>query len=250
MYLYTDLTMMQAILQSVVDSFTDALQSPLSLIIFLFLTTLIIVLIIASLFPSWRLFLVKIRLLEEDERPSSMLAWFVTTIVIIKIIQACLVQPFIVDGGSMLPTFHNAEFLLVDKLSYLINKPERGDVVIFKFYEGATNAYAGKYLIKRAIGLPGDRVVVKQGVTTIYNQENPTGLVLDESYVTYKDETKNADVTLDDHHYFVMGDNRAQSYDSRSWGGLDVTQVKGQVLMRVYPFASFSYEPGRHQYTK
>lgn len=150
----------------------------------------------------------------------------------------------------MLPTYHDKEFLLVDKLSYYIDKPHRGDVTIFKLYEGGTNPYTGKYLIKRIIGLPGEHVVVEDGVTTIYNTEHPEGFVVDESFVLYKDVQKNADVTLDANHYFVMGDNRAQSYDSRSWGPLNTADIKGQVLLRVFPFSVFSYEPGQFKYAQ
>jgi signal peptidase I len=150
----------------------------------------------------------------------------------------------------MLPTYHSEEFLLVDKLSYLLHKPKRGDVMIFKLYENNNNPYEGKHLIKRVIGLPGDHVVVTNGITTIYNKENPKGFVIDESYIIYKDLHKNADVTLDDHHYFMMGDNRAQSYDSRDWGPLDEVNIKGQVLFRIYPFNVASYEPGRYTYPK
>ena len=150
----------------------------------------------------------------------------------------------------MLNTYHNQEFLLVDKLSYRLHTPSRGDVMIFKLYEDGANPYNGKYLIKRVMGLPGERVVVKDGTTMIYNKENPNGFSLDESFVTYKDMNKNVDITLDAHHYFMMGDNRAQSYDSRDWGPLDEKNIKGQVLLRILPLKVFGYEPGRIMYTK
>jgi signal peptidase I len=150
----------------------------------------------------------------------------------------------------MLPTYHNQEFLLVDKLSYILSTPHRGDVMIFKLYENGVNPYNGKYLIKRVIGLPGERIVVQDGVTTIYNKANPDGFVLDESYIMFKDFRKNTDVMLDDHQYFMMGDNRAQSYDSRDWGPLDSANIKGQVLFRVFPLSTMSYEPGQFLYTK
>jgi signal peptidase I len=150
----------------------------------------------------------------------------------------------------MLPTYHNQEFLLVDKLSFLIGTPSRGDVIIFKLYENNNNPYEGKYLIKRVIGLPGEQVIVKRGVTTIYNQENQNGFILDEPYVEYKESQKDISMTLDDHHYFVMGDNRAQSYDSRDWGALDDKYIKGQVLFRIYPFKQAGYEPGRYTFIK
>ena len=242
--------MIQSLVNSFIDSLTDVAQNPLSITIFLILSFLIVSLIFASIFDSWREILVNIKFLEEDERPSSLLLWIICVIILVKLVQSFLIQPFIVDGGSMLNTFHNKEFLLVDKLSYRLHKPHRGDVMIFKLYEGNTNQFTGKYLIKRVIGLPGDRVVVKNAATTIYNKENPNGFTLDEPFVTYKEMTKNVDLVLDAHHYFMMGDNRAQSYDSRDWGPLDEKDIKGQVLLRVIPLSLFAYEPGRFVYTK
>jgi signal peptidase I len=241
--------MMNSLLQSIIDSFTDVAQNPVSISIFVILSLLIISLIVAMIIPGWREVLVRIRFLEEDERPSSLLLWIVGVIIIVKLIQAFVIQPFIVDGGSMLPTFHNQEFLLVDKLSYLVGTPSRGDVMVFKLQEG-TNAFLGKYLIKRVIGLPGERVVIMNGTTTIYNKENPRGFTLDESFVLYADKNKNVDVTLDAHHYFMMGDNRAQSYDSRDWGALHESAIRGKAVLRILPFKLFALNPGRHIYTK
>jgi signal peptidase I len=93
-------------------------------------------------------------------------------------------------------------------------------------------------------------VVVNNGITTIYNKENPNGFTLDESFITYKETEKNVDITLDKDHYFVMGDNRSQSYDSRDWGPLLASQIKGQVLFRIYPFNVASYEPGQRIFNK
>lgn len=229
---------------------SDITQNPVSIVIFGILSILIIALILASLFTSWRKALVGIKILEPDERPSSLLLWILAIIIIVKSVQGFLIQPFIVDGGSMLPTYHNEEFLFVDKISYRFGEPTRGDIAIFKLYEDENNPYNGKYLIKRILGLPGERVVVQNGVTTIYNKENPEGFVLEEPFVTFKDMNKDADITLDSDHYFVMGDNRAQSYDSRYWGALKKEDIKGQVLFRIYPLSLLSYEPGRHTYSK
>jgi signal peptidase I len=242
--------MLTSLTDQIFGSFSDMAANPIALIIFGIIAVLVFLLILATLFPFWRRFLVGARVLEEDERPSSLLLWVISIVVIVKLVQIFLVQPFIVDGGSMLPTFHNKEFLLVDKLSYRLHEAHRGDIAIFRLYEGGTNPYSGKHLIKRVIGLPGERVAVRNGVTTIYNKEHPEGFTLDESYVTYKDLEKDVDVTLDDHHYFMMGDNRAQSYDSRDWGPLDAANLRGQVLFRIYPFDTASYEPGRVAYTK
>lgn len=225
-------------------------QNPVSITIFAVLTLVVISLLLAVFIPSVRDSLVRIKLLEEDEEPSSLLIWIVGIIILVKLVQAFLIQPFIVDGASMLPTYHNQEFLLVDKFTYRVNKPERGDVMIFKLYENNDNPYEGKHLIKRVIGKPGERVVVKNGVTRIYNKTNPNGFILEEPFVTYKDLNKDVDVSLDEDHYFVMGDNRAQSYDSRDWGPLPSSQIKGQVLFRVYPFKQAGYEPGRYIFSK
>jgi signal peptidase I len=241
--------MLASLWNRILESLSDISNNPLSLIILALITALIVSLLIASVSTTWRKFLVRSWILEENEPPTSLLVWVIGIILAVQFINVYVVQSFIVDGGSMLPTFHDKEFLLVDKLSYRIDTPHRGDVAIFKFYEGTGNQYEGKYLIKRIIGLPGERIVVQNGVTTIYNTEHPEGLVIDESYVTHRDLTKNVDTTLGDHQYFMMGDNRAQSYDSRLWGPLDEQNLRGQVLFRVYPFGSAGYEPGRHVYT-
>lgn len=243
------LVMITSFLQSIIDSFTDVAQNPVSITIFAILSLIIISLVIAMFSKTWQDLLVRIRFLEEDERPSSLLLWILFVIIIVKLIQAFVIQPFIVDGGSMLPTFHNQEFLIVDKISYIVGKPSRGDVMIFKLQEGS-NKFLGKYLIKRVIGLPGERVVIKSGVTTIYNSENPQGFTLPEPFVVYKEGTKDVDLVLDAHHYFMMGDNRAQSYDSRDWGPLHESAIRGKALLRILPLQLFSVNPGRHEYTK
>lgn len=242
--------MLDTLVHKLLETFSDVSQNPLALAIFGIITLLVFLLILATIFPFWRRALVGAKLLEEDERPSSLLLWILSVVIVVKIAQVYIVQPFIVDGGSMLPTFHNKEFLLVDKFSYIVGNPERGEVMIFKLYEGGNTPYTGKHLIKRVIGLPGERVVVQNGTTTIYNKENPEGFQLDESFAVYKDREKSVDITLGEDDYFVMGDNRAQSYDSRDWGPLDRENVKGRVLFRIYPFSAASYEPGRYVYTK
>lgn len=242
--------MFSSIASIVLSSVSDMTQNPVSITIFSILSCIIIALCIAIFSPKTRDTLVRIKILEEDEAPSSLLIWIVSIIILVKLIQGFLIQPFIVDGASMLPTYHNDEFLLVDKLSYRLHEPARGDVMIFKLYENNNNPYEGKHLIKRVIGKPGERVVIKGGITTIYNKENKDGFILDEPYVTYRDNNKNADITLRDGQYFMMGDNRAQSYDSRDWGPLDERNIKGQVLFRVYPFGVAGYEPGRYIFSK
>ena len=242
--------MFSSISNAIFSSLSDMTQNPVSITIFGILSLVVISLFFAIMFPSMRDTLVKVKILEEDEEPASLLLWILGIIIVVKLVQAFLIQPFIVEGASMLPAYHNQEFLLVDKLSYRLADPKRGDVMIFKLYEKNNNPYEGKHLIKRLIGLPGERVVVKKGVTKIYNKENPNGFLLDEQYVSYTETQKDVDLELDATHYFVMGDNRAQSYDSRDWGALDEVNIKGQVLFRIYPFKAAGYEPGRYIFNK
>jgi signal peptidase I len=170
--------MFSSITDTLLTSVSDMTQNPVSLTIFGILSLIIVSLFIAIFSPKTRDVLISAKILEEDEAPSSLLIWIIGIIIIVKLVQAFLIQPFIVDGASMLPTYHNEEFLLVDKLSYRITSPERGDITIFKLYENVNNPYEGKYLIKRIIGLSGERVVVRNGVTTIYTSQKPEGFIL------------------------------------------------------------------------
>lgn len=113
----------------IISSFSDMTQNPVSVTIFGILSLVIIALCIAIVSSRTRDFLVRIKLLEEDEEPSSLLIWIIGIIILVKLVQAFLIQPFIVDGASMLPTYHNQEFLLVDKLTYQLTPPHRGAVV-------------------------------------------------------------------------------------------------------------------------
>jgi len=155
----------------------------------------------------------------------------VIAVAAVFIVRTFLVQPFLVSGTSMVPTFSNGDYVLTDELTYRIRPPERGEVVVFHDVSDYST-----YLIKRVIGLPGERVVINNDTITIYNKQNPNGFVLDESYlpsgtVTSGDE----DVTLSSSSYFMMGDNRAVSYDSRSWGPLPADDIVGLVRFRLWP---------------
>jgi signal peptidase I len=147
------------------------------------------------------------------------------------IVRTFLVQPFLVSGTSMYPTFSHGDYVLTDELTYRIRPPERGEVVVFHDVSDYST-----YLIKRVIGLPGERVVINNNTVTIYNTQHPNGFVLNESYlppgtVTAGDE----DITLSSSSYFMMGDNRAVSYDSRSWGPLPASDIVGLVRFRLWP---------------
>jgi len=156
----------------------------------------------------------------------------VIAIAAVFLVRTFLVQPFLVSGTSMSPNFSNGDYVLVDELTYLIRKPERGEVVVFHDPEDYST-----YFIKRIIGLPGERITIASDTVTVYpNATSTTGLTLDEYYLpqgtlTSGDET----YTLSSSTYLLLGDNRPASYDSRSWGALPAKNIVGLVRLRLWP---------------
>jgi signal peptidase I len=142
-----------------------------------------------------------------------------------------LIQPFYVKGASMEPNFYDHEYLIINEISYRFNSPERGDIVVFEYPRDPS-----QYFIKRVIGLPGETVEIKDGVVTIFNKDNSSGVILEEKYLdpetkTYGDRT----VALGSNEYFIMGDNRLASFDSRSFGPIDRKYIVGKVWVRGWP---------------
>lgn len=161
----------------------------------------------------------------------------VAAIIIIPI-RMYVAQPFVVSGNSMYPTFHNGEYLIVDELSKYVGEYRRGDVVILRYPNDPS-----KYFIKRVIGLPGETVTVRSGVVSITSSTQTEPLVLEEPYVK-NTKSENLSRTLDAEEYFVMGDNRAQSSDSRVWGPVPTRLMDGKALVRLFPFTRIDYKPG------
>lgn len=161
-------------------------------------------------------------------------------LVILLPIRYFVAQPFIVVGSSMYPTFQNGDYLIVDEISYRFEKPKRGEVIVFR--PPAPNN-TKDHFIKRIIGLPGETVTVLGNKVTIKNKDNPSGFVLPESYVSSE---RNADkeLTLGNNQYFVMGDNRAVSSDSRIWGAITSDEISGRAFARLFPFQNISLLPG------
>jgi len=146
-------------------------------------------------------------------------------------IRIFIAQPFIVSGASMDPTFKDRQYLIVDELSYHIGDPKRGDVAIFKYPKNPK-----QYFIKRVIGTPGETVVVNaEGKVFIKGKDGNILLTLNEPYVTHP---KNGAVerTLKTNEYFMMGDNRAGSFDSRAWGPVDRELIIGKAFVRLFPY--------------
>ena len=157
------------------------------------------------------------------------------SLAIIIPIRMFVVQPFFVKGASMEPTFQDGEYLIVDEISYRFNEPVRGEVIIFRFPDDPS-----QYYIKRIIGLPGETVQVRNGEVTVFNEENPEGLLLTEQYLSTGFTNGDVTLTLDDDRFFVMGDNREKSYDSRRWGDLDEDLIIGRAVLRAWPFDQFA----------
>lgn len=160
--------------------------------------------------------------------------------VTIGLIRYFLFKPFYVKGASMEPNFFNHEYLLIDELSYRMRTPERGEVIVFRYPLDRS-----QYFLKRIIGLPGDKVKISEGHVYIYNTAHPEGIQVDEAYLP-KDLLTAGDIPtieVDADHYFVMGDNRPNSYDSRRFGTIAKSDIVGRAWVRGWPFdrvATFS----------
>jgi signal peptidase I len=153
----------------------------------------------------------------------------IIAVVVVFLVRTFVAQPFLVSGQSMEPTFHDGNYLLIDEIAYRVREPERGEVVVFR-YPGDHRSY----YIKRIIGLPGERVTIKSGRMTVTNVEG-NEVVLDEPYVMPGPLAGDVDMKLNPDTYFVMGDNRGFSYDSRSWGPLEQSDIIGLVRVRLWP---------------
>ncbi len=149
-----------------------------------------------------------------------------------------LVQPFVVAGVSMEPNFEDGEYLIIDELSFHFRQPERGEIVVFHPPSGEEK----QFYIKRMIGLPGEEVEVNDGKITIYNADNPNGFVLTEDYID--DYTPGRDSeTLGEDEYYLMGDNRDASFDSRAFGPVPEENLIGRVWIRGLPLEKIGSFP-------
>lgn len=172
--------------------------------------------------------------------------WETVKIIIISLaiiipVRYYLVQPFFVKGASMEHTFEDGDYILIDEISYRFNEPQRGDIVVFRFPEDHS-----QFFIKRIIGLPGETVVIQNDQVKVFNVEHKDGLVLPEPYLSQGEHTLgDLRVKLDEKEYFVLGDNRLQSSDSRRWGPLNRTLITGRVFARAWPIDTIKLFKGQ-----
>lgn len=175
---------------------------------------------------------------NKEESVWDIIRFTIIALLVVIPVRMFVAQPFIVSGDSMFPTFHNSEYLIIDELSYRLGNPHYGDVIVFRYPKNPS-----RFFIKRVIGLPGDTVVIKNDTVTIINTEHPEGIKLDEQYA--QDPTVgNSTTELKDGEYFVMGDNRPASSDSRAWGVLPEKYIIGRAFLRILPIQKAGVMPG------
>jgi signal peptidase I len=182
---------------------------------------------------------------DPKEKPNSfveLLQFAFIALLIVIPVRYFIAQPFIVSGASMEQTFHTGEYLIIDQASYYFNDPIRGDVVVFRYPKDPS-----KFFIKRIIGLPGESIDI-QGNVVIITAQDGTKTTLDEPYI--KSMALNTSLTevLGDREYFVMGDNRDASSDSRMWGVLNKDKIVGRAFLRLFPFNEAEIMPGEHSF--
>ena len=175
----------------------------------------------------------------------SLVAYTVVALGLALFIRFFIAAPYIVSGASMEPSFNNFHYLIIDRVSYELGEPHRGEVIVFDLPQNTSRA-----LIKRVIGLPGETVAINGNVVSIINDEHPEGFKLDEPYLDPKNlggmSGVRAELGADE--YFVLGDNRKVSADSRIWGILPREDIVGRVFLRLYPLSKISLFPGTAEY--
>lgn len=179
---------------------------------------------------------------QSDSFFTELLKFVVVAAVIVLPVRLFVAQPFIVSGESMSPTFENGQYLIVDELTYRLEAPKRGDVVIFRYPRNPS-----EFFIKRIIGLPGETVIVKDGQVEIQHTDGTTA-VLDEPYVKNLGNGRDATYAVDQGNYFVMGDNRPESSDSRIWGLMPQKNLIGRAIVRLLPVSEAGIFPGKTAY--
>ncbi len=145
-------------------------------------------------------------------------------------VRTFLFKPFVVEGQSMQPNYFESEYLLIDELSYHLRAPERGEVVVLR-----APVIKQEYYLKRVIGLPGEKIKIENNKVIIFNDEFPQGKVVEENYLN-QTTSGSTTVQLGPDEYFVMGDNRGESYDSRKFGPIPKSSIVGRTWIRGYPF--------------
>ena len=159
----------------------------------------------------------------------------VLALVVVIPIRYFLFQPFFVIGQSMEPNFDNGDYLLVDELSYRVGTPHRGDVIVFNYPKDTSQRF-----IKRIVGLPGETVSITNGKIMISKGDTTFGLNESAYLSPFLETIGDVNVTLGPEEFFVLGDNRPYSYDSRKWGTVPRKNIIGKVFLKAWPLGAFA----------
>lgn len=164
----------------------------------------------------------------------SLIETILVALVLAIVLYLFIMTPHEVVGNSMHPTYKNGEFLMANKISYRVSDPKRGDVIIFKFSDTQD-------FIKRVIGIPGDEVMIKDGKMYINGELLNESNYLSSSVITNGGEYlhEGQSITIEDGKYFVCGDNRTNSSDSRVFGPIEKEAIKGKAWIVYFPFSEF-----------
>lgn len=181
---------------------------------------------------------------NQKESAWELVRFAIIAVLIVIPVRIFIAQPFIVSGSSMFPTFENGDYLIVDEISYKLEEPKRFDVIIFRLPSDRK-----KFLIKRVIGLPNEKVDIKGNTVTIISGEHPDGIVLEQPFVKNKSDS-NGYFELKEKDYFVMGDNRSASSDSRYWGSVTKDLIVGKAFLRLLPIKNIDIFPGDYKQTE
>ncbi len=182
--------------------------------------------------------------IQKKDNIWDLIKFAIIAFAIVMPIRMFIAQPFVVSGDSMYPTFHDKEYLIVDEISYITGKPNRGDIAIFR-YPNDTK----RFFIKRIIGLPNEEIHISGNQVKIVNENNKDGFILTENYIN-EDFNFTGSYKTKDNEYFVLGDNRNRSSDSRFWGTLPENLLIGRAYLRLLPIKDMSYLPGAYETEK
>lgn len=164
----------------------------------------------------------------------------VVALLIVLPIRYFLFQPFLVSGSSMEPNFHNGDYLIIDEISYRFHSPRRGEVIVFYYPLDSTGR---EKFIKRIIALPGETLTVHDNKINIKERNGEEKVLNESSYLKVSPRLNDFSLTLGSNQYFVMGDNRNLSFDSRNWGPVPKKDIIGRVWLRLWPSSQVGFIP-------
>jgi signal peptidase I len=162
----------------------------------------------------------------------------ILALVIVIPIRYFIFQPFVVQGASMEPNFQQGNYLIVDEISYRFHSPQRGEVIVFKYPQKPSMKF-----IKRVIGLPGERIKFENNRIIVITHNGESIVLNEKKYLEEFYSLDSKEFIVPEEHYFVLGDNRLHSYDSKNWGAVPKNNIIGKVFLRLFPPTEISSFP-------